>query len=130
MCTSGGKNMSILHLSCRTSDNFHSSCKHMHLSFRSVCNQEQKGVIYNMISSSNSSQSSRLSALGRITSPFYISLLMSGRVEFLSPAHTCMYSASVKLPEDKFQYMKSSFSEDNMPVNALDVFIENATKIV
>ena len=28
--------------------NFHSSCKHiMHLSFKSVCNKEQKGVICN-----------------------------------------------------------------------------------
>ena len=26
--------------------------------------------------------------------------------------------------------LKSSFSEDNMPVHALDVFIENATKMV
>ena len=28
-----------------------------------------------------------------------------------------------------FKDLKSSFSEDNMPVNALDVFIENATKM-
>ena len=27
-----------------------------------------------------------------------------------------------------FKNLKSSFSEDNMPVHALDVFIENATK--
>ena len=26
--------------------NFHSSCKHMHLSFKSVCNKEHKGVIW------------------------------------------------------------------------------------
>ena len=43
--------------------NFHSSCKHnvMHLSFKSVqvCNKEHKGVICNMTSSSNSSQSIR-----------------------------------------------------------------------
>ena len=29
-----------------------------------------------------------------------------------------------------FKNLKSSFSEDNMPVHALDVFIENTTKIV
>ena len=28
--------------------NFHSSCKHMHLSFKSVCNKEDKEVICNM----------------------------------------------------------------------------------
>ena len=28
--------------------NFHSSFKHMHLSFKSVCNREHKGVICNM----------------------------------------------------------------------------------
>ena len=29
-----------------------------------------------------------------------------------------------------FKNLKSSFSEDNMPVIALDVFIENATNMV
>ena len=29
-----------------------------------------------------------------------------------------------------FKNLKSSFSEDNMPEHALDVFIENATKMV
>ena len=29
-----------------------------------------------------------------------------------------------------FKNFKSSFSEDNMPVYALDIFIENATKLV
>ena len=29
-----------------------------------------------------------------------------------------------------FKNLKSSFSEDIMPVHALDVFIENATKMV
>ena len=38
----------------RVTYNFHSSCKHMHLSFKSVCNKEHKGVICNMTSSSNS----------------------------------------------------------------------------
>ena len=59
------KNISILHLSCRMSDlQFHSSCKHMLLSFKSVCNKEHKGVICNMTSSSNSSQSTR--PVGRV----------------------------------------------------------------
>ena len=49
----------------------------MHLSFKSVCNKEHKGVICNMTPSSNSS---------RITRPFKNSLVItSGRVEFLSP---------------------------------------------
>ena len=43
----------------RVTYNFHLSCKHMHLSFKSVCNKEHKGVICNMTSSSNSSQSTR-----------------------------------------------------------------------
>ena len=29
-----------------------------------------------------------------------------------------------------FKNLKSSFSEDNMPIHALDVSIENATKMV
>ena len=29
----------------RVRGNFHSSCKHMHLSFKSICNKEHKGVI-------------------------------------------------------------------------------------
>ena len=29
-----------------------------------------------------------------------------------------------------FKNLKSSFSEDSMPVHALDVFIENVTKMV
>ena len=37
--------------------NFHSSSKHIHLSFKSACNKEHMGVIYDMTSSSNSSQS-------------------------------------------------------------------------
>ena len=39
--------------------NIHSSCKHMYLSFKSVCNKEHKGVICNTTSSSNFSQSTR-----------------------------------------------------------------------
>ena len=41
----------------RVTYNFHSSCKHMHLSFKSVCNKEHWVVLCNMTSSSNSSQS-------------------------------------------------------------------------
>ena len=44
--------------------NIHLSCKHMHLSFKSVCNKEHKGVICNMTSSSNSSQSTH--PVGRV----------------------------------------------------------------
>ena len=41
----------------RVTYNFHSFCKHMHLSFKSVCNKEHKGVICYMTSSSYSFQS-------------------------------------------------------------------------
>ena len=41
----------------RVTYNFHSSYKHMHVSFKSVCNKEHKQVICNMTSLSNSSQS-------------------------------------------------------------------------
>ena len=45
----GDRNISILRLSCRTSDlNFYSSFKHMHLSCKSVYNREHEGVICNM----------------------------------------------------------------------------------
>ena len=47
----------------RVTYNFHSSCKHMHLSFKSVCNREHKEVIYNTTSSSYSSQSTRQSPI-------------------------------------------------------------------
>ena len=48
----------LLYLSCRTSDlQFILVCKNMHLSFKSVCNKEHKGVICNMTSLSNSFQS-------------------------------------------------------------------------
>ena len=43
----------------RVTYNFHLSCKHLHLSFKSVCNKEHKGVICNMTSLSNCSQSIR-----------------------------------------------------------------------
>ena len=43
----------------RVTYNFHSSCKHLHLYFKRVCNKEHKGGISNMTSSSNSSQSTR-----------------------------------------------------------------------
>ena len=51
----------------RVTYNFHLSCKHMHLSFKSVYNKENKGAICNATSSSYSSQSTRPT---RITSPF------------------------------------------------------------
>ena len=41
----------------RVTYHFHSSCKHIHLPFKSVCNKEHTGVICNMTSWSNSSQS-------------------------------------------------------------------------
>ena len=47
----------------RVKYNFHSSCKHMHLSFKSVCNKEHKGVICNMTSTSYSSQSTHPTGL-------------------------------------------------------------------
>ena len=55
---SGVKNISILHLSCRTSDLQFSLVLQTHSpSFKKICNKEYKGVICNMTSSSNSSQS-------------------------------------------------------------------------
>ena len=36
----------------QVTNNFHSSCKHMHLSFKSTCNKEHKVVICNMTSKS------------------------------------------------------------------------------
>ena len=39
----------------RVTYNFHSSCKHMYLAFKSVCNKEHKGVICNMTSQSKHS---------------------------------------------------------------------------
>ena len=44
--------------------NFHSSCKQMHLTFKSVCNKEHKCVICNIASLSNFSQSTR--PVGRV----------------------------------------------------------------
>ena len=43
----------------RVTYNFHSSCKHMHLSFKRVCNKKHKGVICNTTSLTYSSQSTR-----------------------------------------------------------------------
>ena len=53
--------------------NFHSSCKPMHLSFKSVCNKEHKGVICNMTSLSNSSQSTH--PTGQVLGKNYSSFL-------------------------------------------------------
>ena len=70
--------------------NFHSPCKHMPVSFKSVCNKEHKGVICKMTSWSNSYKSVRPIGrvlLGRFTHPFQMSLVITiGQVEFLSPA--------------------------------------------
>ena len=41
----------------------------------------------------------------------------------IGDAHAFMFFAI-------FKNLKSSFSEENMPVHALDVFIENTTKMV
>ena len=57
----------------RVTYNFHSSCKHMHLSFKSVCNKEHKGEICNRTSLSNSSQSTR--PVGRVLGKNYLSFL-------------------------------------------------------
>ena len=59
----------------RVTYNFHSSCKHMHLSFKSVCNKENKGVICNRTSSSSSSQSTH--PTGQVLGKNYLSYLDS-----------------------------------------------------
>ena len=46
-----------------------------------------------------------------------------GTMVHMHGAHTFMFFADSK-------NLKSSFLEDNMPVHALDIFIENATKLV
>ena len=76
----------------RVTYNFHSFCKHMHLFFKSICNKEGKGVICNMTSSSNSSQSTR--PTGRVLWKNYSSFIdfTSGQVEFLSPVPHCWKS--------------------------------------
>ena len=60
----------------RVTYNFHMSCIHMHMSFKSVCNKEQKTVICNM-SSMSSSQSTRPigRVLGRVLWKNYSSFL-------------------------------------------------------
>ena len=58
--------------------NFHSSCKHMHLSFRSICIKEHKGVIRNKIALSNSSQSTH--PTGRVLGKNYSSFLDFTRI--------------------------------------------------
>ena len=67
---SGDKNISILQDECIY--NFHSSCKHMHLSFKSVCNKEHKGVIWLTQVIFHKALVYGTSALGRITRPFNI----------------------------------------------------------
>ena len=65
--------------------NFHSSCKHMHLSFKRLCNKEHKGVICNKTSSSYSSQSTRPTGQVLWEELLVISRFTNARVEFLSP---------------------------------------------
>ena len=66
----------------RVTYNFHSSCKHMHLSFTRVCNKEHKGFICNM-TLSNSSQSTR--PTGRVLWKNYLSFLdFTGNYEQMS----------------------------------------------
>ena len=62
-------------LAGRVTYNFHSSCKHnvMHLSFKSVCNKEHKGVICYTTSSSYSSQSTH--PTGQVLGKNYLSFL-------------------------------------------------------
>ena len=77
----------------RVTYNFHSSFKHMHLSFKSICNKEPKGVICNMTSWSNFSQSTCPTGgvlwEELLVLPIFHSYLQgeitSGQVEFLSP---------------------------------------------
>ena len=57
----------------QVANSFHLSCKHKHLSFKSVCNKEHKRVICYMTSSSNSSQSTR--PTGRVLGKNYLSFL-------------------------------------------------------
>ena len=57
----------------RVTYNFHSSCKCMHMSFKSVCNKEHKGVICKVTSLSYSSQSTR--PIGRVLGKNYSSFL-------------------------------------------------------
>ena len=73
----------------RVTYDFCLSCKHMHMPFKSVCNLEHNGVICNMTSLSNSSQSTRPTGqvLGKIYPSFPdLLVIKSGPVEFLSPA--------------------------------------------
>ena len=48
----------------RVTYNVHSFCKHMPLSFKSVCKKEHKGIICNLTSSSSYPQSTR--PVGRV----------------------------------------------------------------
>ena len=73
--------------------NFHLSPKHMHLSFKSVCNKEHKGVISNMTSSSNSSQSTR--PVGRV---LWKELLVLSRFHSLLRADKCNFCPMNTIP--------------------------------
>ena len=74
----------------------------MHLSFKSVCNKEHKGVICNMTSSSNSFQSTQdecLSALGRITSflDFTRNYKRTSEI-FATAVASCILTWHIRLP--------------------------------
>ena len=71
-----GRGQKYFNISCptaRVTYNFHSSCKHIHLSFKSLCNKEYKGVICNMTSSRYSFQST--CPTGRVLGKYYSSFL-------------------------------------------------------
>ena len=70
----------------RKTYNFHSSCKHMHLSFKSVCNKEHKEVICNMTPSSNSAKSTR--PKGRV---LWEELLVLSRFHLQLRANECNF---------------------------------------
>ena len=73
----------------RVTNNIHSSCKHMHLSFKSVCNKEHKGVICNMTSWSYFSQSTHPTGRGLWEELLVLSLISLEitieRLDILSP---------------------------------------------
>ena len=97
----------------RVTYSFRSFCKHMHLSFKSVCNTEHKGVICNMTSLSNSSQSTSPTGRVRWEELLILSRFPSwGRVEFSSPEITTLdwleirssvLSVCVQLGQNQFE---------------------------
>ena len=95
----GTKNISILHLSCRTSDlQFSLILKTHSLSFKRICNKEHQEVICNMTSSSNSSRSTRPTGRELWGDLFVLSrislVITSGRVEFVVPYNILTYESN------------------------------------